>query len=86
MGNRDWESFILSNLGEVHYALKQYEQAIASLEQALTLARQVGTRAGEAMVLTNLMGLWQAQQRPWLAVLRVLRINLIPRGAFRARN
>jgi CHAT domain-containing protein len=68
VGNRDWESLILSNLGEVHYALKQYEQAIAYLEQALALAREVGTRVGEADVLTNLMRLWKDQQHPQLAI------------------
>jgi CHAT domain-containing protein/tetratricopeptide (TPR) repeat protein len=53
----------LINLGEAYRALSQYAQAISSYEQARTIQREVGDRAGEGRTLTDLGEAYQAQSQ-----------------------
>ena len=46
----------VANLGIVYINLGQYQQAIDSLQQTLSIARQIGDRQSEANSLNNLVG------------------------------
>ncbi len=48
------EGSTLNNIGEVYRAQGQHNQALSNFQQALVIAREVGNRALEEVVLTNL--------------------------------
>ncbi|HEY9599659.1 MAG TPA: tetratricopeptide repeat protein, partial [Cyanophyceae cyanobacterium] len=51
---RTMEATSLSNLGNAYYCLGQYQQAIVSHQQSLTIKQEIGDRAGMAVSLNKL--------------------------------
>ncbi len=48
------EGTTLNNIGEVYRAQGQHDQALSNFQQALVIAREIGYRALEETVLTNI--------------------------------
>ncbi|HET8843744.1 MAG TPA: tetratricopeptide repeat protein, partial [Ktedonobacteraceae bacterium] len=53
----------LSNLAGVYGGIEQPKRALELYEEALPIMREVGDRAGEAVILSNLAVLYQGEQR-----------------------
>ncbi|GCA83308.1 photosystem I assembly protein Ycf3 [Microcystis aeruginosa NIES-2522] len=54
IGDRQWETNSLGNLGNAYQSLGQYQKAIGYYQQSLAIARELGDRRGEAYSLGNL--------------------------------
>jgi tetratricopeptide (TPR) repeat protein len=54
VGDREGMASALNNLGRVHYALGQWETALANLSRALPIMEELGDRQSAAIVLNNL--------------------------------
>ena len=63
VGNRDAAGRALNNLGVIHGQQRRYQEAIACLEQSLTLCRQARDRHSEGRVLNNLGSVYREQRR-----------------------
>jgi len=56
IGDRQGEARTLINLGNAHYALSEYQQALDAQERSLSICREIGYRDGEATALHNIAG------------------------------
>jgi tetratricopeptide (TPR) repeat protein len=54
LGNKQYSSQLLMNIGLVYWYLGQYEQALVSLEQASIIFRELGDRQSEGRILNNI--------------------------------
>jgi len=59
--NRWFEGTTLNNVGAVYHHQGRYGEALAVLQQALAIRRQVGDRAGEGATLNNIGEVHRAQ-------------------------
>jgi tetratricopeptide (TPR) repeat protein len=57
VGDRAGEGTTLNNVGLVHHARGQYDQALDNYQRALVITRDVGDRAGEEAILANIKSL-----------------------------
>ena len=67
-GNIAGQASTLSNWGTAYEGLGRFDKAIECLQQALPLRREALDRAGEIETLSGLLGAWDAQKDPELAI------------------
>ncbi|WP_292780452.1 CHAT domain-containing protein [Nostoc sp. NMS9] len=89
VGERSGEAVILTNIGQVYFALGEKQKALDLYNQALPLSRAVGNRTGEAVTLGSIGILLQSTNRPTEAITNLqqsLKISLKMRQGLQREN
>jgi CHAT domain-containing protein/Tfp pilus assembly protein PilF len=68
VGDRDQEATTMNTVGQVYSALGEKQKALDGYAQALRLAREVSSTPLQGLVLSSLMGYWQADRHAELAI------------------